>query len=108
MLHDEKNNGASSATAHPVVARLLRAHRARFSKIAIAALGLCTLFTALWDRFGDHLAQRPVNLIAPPLGIPEYIQRCWGQYAPYFPADSYELPPATCEITQVHIVRGLV
>ena len=40
----------------------------------------------------------------PPLGLPEKVQRRWGQYSPYFPAGKYTDPPKSCRITQVNIV----
>lgn len=45
---------------------------------------------------------------APPLGLPERIQRRWGQYSPYFPAGEYVPPPDGCDIVQVSIVRAFV
>ncbi|KAH9948287.1 acid phosphatase [Amylocystis lapponica] len=37
----------------------------------------------------------------PPLGVPEHIQRLWGQYSPWFPAAEYTPPPCNCNITQL-------
>ncbi|KAH8078392.1 acid phosphatase [Cristinia sonorae] len=42
---------------------------------------------------------------SPPLGIPDSSQRAWGQYAPYFQAAEYSLPPSGCAITQVNILH---
>ncbi|KAK7691678.1 hypothetical protein QCA50_005077 [Cerrena zonata] len=44
-------------------------------------------------------------LTSPPLGIPERVQRQWGQYSPWFPNKEYEYPPEGCEITQVNILQ---
>ncbi|EKM59567.1 uncharacterized protein PHACADRAFT_205786 [Phanerochaete carnosa HHB-10118-sp] len=41
----------------------------------------------------------------PKLGVPEKIQRRWGQYSPYFPAGKYVSPPASCVIDQVNILQ---
>ena len=41
----------------------------------------------------------------PQLGVPEKIQRHWGQYSPYFPVGEYVQPPPGCVIDQVNIVR---
>jgi hypothetical protein len=41
----------------------------------------------------------------PKLGVPEKIQRQWGQYSPYYPAGKYVAPPKGCVIDQVNIVR---
>ena len=43
----------------------------------------------------------------PELGVPEKIQRRWGQYSPYYPAGKYVAPPDGCVIDQVNIVRSL-
>ena len=42
-----------------------------------------------------------------PVGLPDKIQRRWGQYSPYYPAGKYVPPPKGCKITQVHIVSVL-
>ena len=44
----------------------------------------------------------------PELGVPEKIQRRWGQYSPYYPAGEYVPPPDGCVIDQVNIVRDSV
>ncbi|KAI0087758.1 histidine phosphatase superfamily [Irpex rosettiformis] len=40
-----------------------------------------------------------------PIGLPDRIQRRWGQYSPYFPAGKYVGPPKGCKITQVNILQ---
>ena len=42
-----------------------------------------------------------------PIGIPDEVQRRWGQYSPYYPAGKYVPPPQGCHVTQVNIVRGI-
>ncbi|PPQ92757.1 hypothetical protein CVT25_003866 [Psilocybe cyanescens] len=37
--------------------------------------------------------------------FPPAIQRSWGAYTPYFPAEQYTPPPAHCKITQVNIIQ---
>ncbi|KIP09825.1 hypothetical protein PHLGIDRAFT_22644 [Phlebiopsis gigantea 11061_1 CR5-6] len=41
----------------------------------------------------------------PQLGVPEKIQRHWGQYSPYFPVGEYAQPPPGCVIDQVNILQ---
>ncbi|KAI0789298.1 acid phosphatase [Abortiporus biennis] len=48
---------------------------------------------------------RSSGRVAPPLGLPENIQRHWGQYSPWFPNEKYIAPPAQCEITQVNVLQ---
>ncbi|KAI0072417.1 acid phosphatase, partial [Panus rudis PR-1116 ss-1] len=42
---------------------------------------------------------------APPLGLPDRVQRQWGQYSPWFPAEEYPPPPESCELVQVHVLQ---
>ena len=67
---------------------------------ALMFLGIFMLLVFLFDK-GLQFRKAASD---PPLGLPEKVQRRWGQYSPYFPAGKYRDPPKECRITQVNIV----
>ena len=42
------------------------------------------------------------------LGVSQDVQQSWSMYSPYFPAGTYQSPPAGCEIDQVCSVLCMV
>ncbi|KAH9919169.1 acid phosphatase [Epithele typhae] len=49
----------------------------------------------------------PAGVIkAPPLGVPKAIQTKWAMYSPWHALQTYEPPPAGCNITQVGLSLG--
>jgi len=63
-----------------------------------AIVALVFLF---WNvRFGSGSVRT-----APPLGLPDKVQRRWGQYSPWFPAGDYPSPPPGCQVNQVNILH---
>ncbi|KIJ13338.1 hypothetical protein PAXINDRAFT_170613 [Paxillus involutus ATCC 200175] len=51
------------------------------------------------------LAAATINNTAPPLGFPQALQQSWAQYSPWFPAATYEPPPAGCNVVQVSFLQ---
>ncbi|KIK96092.1 hypothetical protein PAXRUDRAFT_826324 [Paxillus rubicundulus Ve08.2h10] len=63
--------------------------------------GTVAQFVAL----GYGLAAATINNTAPPLGFPQALQQSWAQYSPWFPAATYEPPPAGCNVVQVSLLQ---
>ncbi|KIJ69724.1 hypothetical protein HYDPIDRAFT_22894 [Hydnomerulius pinastri MD-312] len=63
--------------------------------------GTVAQFVAL----GYGLATATINNTAPSLGFPQSLQQSWAQYSPWFPAATYEPPPAGCNIVQVNLLQ---
>lgn len=74
--------------------------------LKISTILVLLALTMIYYRWGNELEFTIMVSFAPPLGIPEHIQRQWGQYSPWFPIKKYKSPPKGCEITQVNIVRS--
>ncbi|OBZ71577.1 3-phytase A [Grifola frondosa] len=74
--------------------------RAQTSGIRVSVAVIIFLCYAAWMLawFGDDAHGGNA-----PLGVPKYLQRRWGQYAPWYPNDEYEPPPFGCNITQLTI-----
>ncbi|KAF8837295.1 acid phosphatase [Paxillus ammoniavirescens] len=63
--------------------------------------GAVAQFVAL----GYGLAAATINNTAPPLDFPQALQQSWAQYSPWFPAATYEPPPAGCNVVQVNLLQ---
>ncbi|ETW86127.1 hypothetical protein HETIRDRAFT_471458 [Heterobasidion irregulare TC 32-1] len=67
--------------------------------------------------FGDSVSSHPrstsshhaptarAGIKAPPVDLPEKLQKAWAMYSPYFSSGEYVDPPAGCVVSQVNLIQ---
>ncbi|KAI0832856.1 phytase [Trametes gibbosa] len=108
VLHDQPFAALVKAPLLTVVIRAdprrksrhpLASHAAMMFSILASLLFMCVAY----GKAVPHSWSQSLDTTS--VGVARNVQQSWSMYSPYFPAETYRQPPASCKITQVNIIQ---